>query len=105
MRKKRYRKRRRYPKNWRELAFACKSRANWQCEQCGETHLTLKISKRTGQEYLMYLHAAHNGRYTALPKLKALCPSCHARMDHRRRKREAQVRLERLKHRLMLAAR
>ncbi len=105
MRKKRFRKRRPYPKNWRQLAFACKSRANWQCEECGEAHLTQKVSKRTGQVYPMYLHAAHNGRYTALPKLKALCPSCHARRDHQRRKLEAEARLERLRHQMRVKAR
>ena len=104
MRKKRS-KRKRYPKNWKQLATECKHRAGWRCEQCGETHLTLKVSKRTGQVYPMYLHAAHNGPYTAFPKLKALCPSCHARRDHQRRKLEAEARLERLRHRMLLVAR
>ena len=105
MRRKRFKKRRRYPKHWKLLAYACKSNANWQCEVCHEEHLTLKVSKRTGQVYPMYLHAAHDGRYTAFPKLKALCPSCHARRDHQRRRQEAEARLERLKHHMLLVAR
>ncbi len=105
MRKKRWKKRRRYPQNWKQLAMECKHRAGWICEHCGELHLTLKNSKRTGQVYPMYLHAAHDGRYTAFPKLKALCPSCHARRDHQRRKQEAEARLERLRHQMMLIAR
>jgi hypothetical protein len=101
MRKKRRRKLH-YPMNWKQLAAACKSHAGWKCEECQEAHLTSKISKRTGQVYTMYLHAAHTGRYTKCPRLKALCPSCHARMDWQRRQRNARVRLERVKHARLL---
>ncbi len=100
------RKKRRYPKYWKKVATACKNRAEWKCEECQEAHLTIKISKRTGQVYTMYLHAAHVGRYTARPRLKALCPSCHAKMDWQRRQQGARVRLERVKHvRLLLIRR
>ena len=34
------RRKRRYPKNWKQLAFACKERAGWQCEECHEEHFT-----------------------------------------------------------------
>ena len=97
--------RRRYPKNWKALATVCKERADWKCEECQEEHFTQKVSKRTGLVYLMRLHAAHVGHYTQTPKLKALCPSCHARMDIARRRREACVKLERLKHRRLLLLR
>ena len=70
MLRKRWKKRRRYPKNWKQLATECKHRAGWICEHCGEAHLTIKVSKRTGVLYPMRLHAAHDGRYTASPKLK-----------------------------------
>jgi hypothetical protein len=105
MRKKRWKKRRRYPKDWKVRADACKSAAGWKCEECHEEHLTEKISKRTGVVYSMRLHAAHLGRYTKRPKLKALCPSCHARRDHQRRKQEAEAKLEQLRHQKMLVAR
>jgi|SRR6266478_5420591 len=98
-------KRKRYPKNWKQLATECKQQAGWICEHCGEAHLTRKISKRTGQEYPLYLHAAHVGRYTANPKLKALCPCCHGKLDWQERKRRVRVNLERLKHRMMLITR
>jgi hypothetical protein len=48
--------RKRYPKNWKALAIACKHGAGWLYEQCGEAQLTLKVSKRTGQVNPMYLH-------------------------------------------------
>jgi hypothetical protein len=93
----------RYPRNWKQFADACKNHAGWKCVECQEAHLTTKISKRTGQVYTMYLHAAHVGRYTKRPRLKALCPSCHARMDWQRRQRNSRVKLERVKHvRLLL---
>ena len=101
MRKKRS-KRRRYPKNSKTIATVCKERAAWKCEECQEAHFTQKVSKRTGLVYLMRLHAAHVGYYTQQPKLKALCPSCHARMDIARRRCEARVKLERLKHSRLL---
>jgi YgiT-type zinc finger domain-containing protein len=98
-------KRKRYPKDWKQRATACKHNAGWICEQCGESHLTPKISKRTGQEYPMYLHAAHVGRYTANPKLKSLCPRCHGKLDWQERQRRAKVNVERLKHHMLLVAR
>src|ERR1700738_2265159 len=91
-----------YAKNWKQLAAACKTHAGWKCEECQETHLTTKVSKRTGLVYSMRLHAAHIGRYTQHPRLKALCPSCHSKMDWQRRQRNARIKLERLKHRRLL---
>jgi len=96
--KKKRSKRRRYPKDWNQQADACKERAGWKCEACCEENLTWKVSRRTGLVYQMRLHAAHTGRYTKRPTLKALCPSCHARMDWERRKRKARIQLERMRH-------
>jgi hypothetical protein len=98
------RKQRRYPKNWKLLAFACKEHSKWLCEECHEANLTVKVSKRTGLCYKMRLHAAHVGSYSDQPRLKALCPACHARLDAKHRRREARVRLERLKHLRILVA-
>ena len=94
--------RHRYPPNWKELATACKEQARWCCEECHVLHKSERISKRTGLFYPVYLHAAHIGRYTARPRLKALCPSCHAKMDWQLRQRERIVTLERKKHRVLL---
>jgi YgiT-type zinc finger domain-containing protein len=104
MSKKRFRLKR-YPKDWKQRATACKQHAGWVCEACGEAQFTLKVSKRTGQVYPMYLHAVHIGRYTANPKLQALCPRCHGKRDWHERKRRASVNTERVKHQLLLGAR
>jgi len=96
---------RRYPKNWKQLAFACKERAGWQCEECHEEHFTEKVSQRTGLVYRMRLHAAHVGRYSKHPRLKALCPTCHGRLDWQLRKSHAEGTLEKHKHQLLLSSR
>ena len=90
--------RKRYPKNWKHQATVCKEKAQWHSEMCKEAHLKLKVSKRTGLAYWMRLHAAHIGRYTKSPQLKALCPSCHAKLDWQHRKEQARIRFEQMKH-------
>jgi len=96
--------RRRYPRNWEELARACKERAGWKCEDCGIEQYTIVISAK-GTPYFIYLHAAHVHHDPAnpQPELVALCVACHARMDSAHREREARVHLDMLKHlRLLL---
>lgn len=98
--------RRRYPNNWEELARACKEAANWQCVHCGRKQYEIVISKRN-RPYFIYLHAAHknNDPENDNPELLCLCISCHTRYDYERKKREAQVRLERMKHLRLLIER
>jgi hypothetical protein len=98
----------RYPRNWRELAIACKTRANWQCERCPVKQRDERLSKRTQKPYPVFLHAAHvklHDTANPQPELVALCPTCHARMDWQHRKQEQRVQLEQLKHQLLLASR
>ena len=96
----------RYPRNWRELAIACKKRANWHCEGCGVTQQTERISHRTGAVYSVFLHAAHTKLHDTTnqqPTLQALCPTCHGQLDWQLRKREAEGTLEKRKHQLLLS--
>ena len=88
-----------YPANWQELAAACKARAGWECEHCGARQYQLMTSRK-GTPYIIYLHAAHvhHDRENPNPELLCLCISCHARYDYRHKQREANVRLERMKH-------
>ncbi len=95
-----------YPRNWPKLAWACKERAGWVCEQCGARQYEQRISRR-GVPYYIYLHAAHlnNDPWNPHPMLVCLCISCHARLDYAHKQREARIRLERVKHlRLLIAA-
>ncbi len=105
MPKKRSKRKRYYSKYWKQQAIECKEAAKWHCEECQEAHLTWKVSKRTGLLYRMRLHAAHIGRYIESPKLKALCPSCHATFDWQRRKQQQRLQSEQLKHRMLLLIR
>lgn len=94
-----------YPENWKQLAMACKERANWRCQRCHIHHGKKRISRRTGQVYSVWLHAAHMRLHDTLnpdPELMALCPRCHGRYDYRLRQREKDVHLEVLKHRYAL---
>ena len=98
----------RYPQNWQALALACKERANWQCEGCGVTQRTQRISKRTGAVYRVFLHAAHTKLHdtnNSQPELHALCPTCHGRLDWQLRKTETEGTLEKHKHQLLLSSR
>ena len=95
-----------YPDNWEELAWACKERAGWCCEHCGVPHGTAAISQRTGEEYTIYLAAAHldHDPWNPCPRLAALCPSCHGRYDWHDYERKRWVELEILRHQVWIQA-
>jgi hypothetical protein len=71
----------RYPPNWEQLAYAAKERAGWMCEECLVPHGAIVRSPRTGNPYVIYLHAAHvhHDQENPFPVLKAVCPICDAR--------------------------
>jgi hypothetical protein len=98
--------RRHYPQNWEELSRQCKERAGWKCEHCGAEQYELRTSKR-GNPYLVYLAAAHkwHDKHNPDPELIALCQSCHARHDWQYKQRQAQVRLEQIRHLQLLIER
>lgn len=91
-----------YPANWNQLATATKEQAGYRCERCRIRQGARRKSKRTGQPYRVWLHAAHvrlHDTRNPAPDLKCLCPTCHGKYDHRLRVREGRIALERLKHR------
>jgi hypothetical protein len=97
----------RYPRNWQQLARACKERANWQCEECHVTQGTERISHHTGAVYTVYLHAAHTMLHDTSnpdPALQALCPTCHGLHDWQLRKQEEARAFEKRKHQLLLSS-
>jgi hypothetical protein len=53
-----------------------------------------------GKPYLIYLHAAHkhHDTHNPQPELIALCVRCHARYDYEHKQRQAQLRIEVMKH-------
>ena len=101
-------RRKRYPKDWEQLARKCKERANWQCEVCHVTQGAERISHHTGAVYTVFLHAAHTTLHDTSnpnPQLQALCPTCHGRHDWQLRKIEEAGLLETRKHQMLLSFR
>ena len=72
-----------YPKNWDELARACKEQANWRCEHCGVAHGTERVGGKRGNAYRVRIAAAHRYHDPANPEpcLIALCQRCHLKYD------------------------
>lgn len=94
-----------YPPNWEQLATTCKASAGWRCQSCHIRYGSRRISKRTGNPYRVWMHATHlhlHDTHNPAPPLRCLCPSCHGRYDYRLKVREIYVRLELLKHRVLL---
>ncbi len=90
-----------YPPEWPHLARVFKEQKGWRCERCGIMQGRTRKSKRTGDRYTVYLHAAHvqfNDTLNPNPDLLCLCPTCHGRYDYRLRARARRVSLERRKH-------
>jgi hypothetical protein len=69
-----------YPKNWKQLATACKDAAGWCCTICKVLHGSTRVSW-AGREYKVYMVAAHrdHDRSNPNPVLICCCPSCHWR--------------------------
>lgn len=72
-----------YPPNWKELARACKERADWKCEECGVEHGTIRIGRKKKRPYKVRLSATHpdNDPENPNPRLIALCELHHLRCD------------------------
>ena len=73
-----------YPSNWKEIAKACKDKANWTCEYCGIQHVTIRLTAK-GFPYKEIMTTAHVGanKYDKMEcsDLKCLCTRCHLRED------------------------
>ena len=74
-----------YPDDFRRLARACLERADYRCEDCRVRQGTWRISRRSHEFYIVYLHAAHvhHDPHNPDSELRALCPSCHLKYDRR----------------------
>lgn len=97
-----------YPKNWRQLAYECKKQAKWQCEVCHAQQNEQRYSRRSGALYEMKLVAAHldmHDEANCTPRLMCMCPSCHAIYDIELRIIEARLRHECRLHEILLERR
>lgn len=73
-----------YPKNWKEISLAIRTKANWKCEFCNIPNSTIRISKK-GKPYKVVLTVAHLGESQKnkmdCSNLAALCQVCHLNYD------------------------
>ncbi len=107
MKRKPRKRKKNYPKNWKQQAWQCKEDAGWRCATCKIHHRAKRISKRTGKRYRVYLHAAHldHDVDNPTPRLRCLCPTCHGKYDYRSRMKQQRIALEQLKHQVLLMSR
>jgi hypothetical protein len=93
-----------YPKNWKQLAHACKVAAGWKCQKCGIAHGTMRYSVWTNRNWPVYLVAAHIHHDPANPhpELLAVCPSCHWHYFRRPGQRALWMISERKKHQYLI---
>ena len=69
-----------YPKNWKDLAVACKEAAEWKCEECGMAHMD---DGTMGS--CLTVHHPHCDTDNPEAVLIALCARCHLKADRHRR--------------------
>ena len=73
--------RKRYPKNWKQIADDIKEKADWKCQVCGKQcrrpHEKFDTHKRT----LTVAHLNHVPEDCREENLKAMCAPCHLRYD------------------------
>ena len=71
----------RYPKNWREIATAVKDAAGWKCQQCGKQCRKPGEPLDTHRRTLTVHHIDHMPENCDASNLIALCAPCHLRAD------------------------
>lgn len=73
--------RKRYPTNWKEIAFKVKEEADWKCENCGMQCRRPDEPFDTHKRTLTVAHLNHTPEDCRRENLKALCSGCHLRYD------------------------
>lgn len=73
--------RKRYPKDWEQLAFEVKRDAGWRCEKCGIQCRRPGEPYVTGRFVLTVAHLNHVPEDCRRENLMALCAPCHLKID------------------------
>ena len=70
-----------YPKDWKTIAFQIKEKADWRCRDCGKQCRRPNEPFDTHKRTLTVAHINHNPMDVREENLKALCAPCHLRYD------------------------
>lgn len=92
--------RKRYPRDWKQIAFGVKQEAGWKCEKCGKQCYRPGEPNIDRRYTLTVAHLNHTPEDCRRENLVALCSQCHLRLDAqhhaetRMQKRTEQMRIE-----------
>ena len=73
--------RKRYPKNWKQIADSIKEKADWKCQVCGKQCRRPDEPFDTHRRTLTVAHLNHIPEDCREENLKAMCAVCHLRYD------------------------
>lgn len=71
----------RYPKEWKQIAFTVKEESGWRCEKCGKQCRKPGEPFDTHRRTLTVHHINHTPEDCRRENLIALCPGCHLKED------------------------
>ncbi len=71
----------RYPPNWKEIAFKVKEDVDWKCQNCGKQCRRPDEPFDTHKRTLTVAHLNHTPKDCRPENLKALCAPCHLKYD------------------------
>ena len=70
-----------YPKNWKQIAYEIKEKADWKCQVCGKQCRRPDEPFDTHKRTLTVAHLNHIPEDCKEENLKAMCAGCHLRYD------------------------
>ena len=73
--------RERYPKNWMQIAFSIKEKAEWKCQKCGKQCRRPNEPFDTHKRTLTVAHLNHIPEDVRPENLMAMCSACHLQYD------------------------
>lgn len=73
--------RKRYPREWNQIALQIKEETGWKCQQCGKQCRRPGETFDTHKRTLTVAHLNHIPEDCRKENLKAMCAPCHLRYD------------------------
>lgn len=73
--------RKRYPADWKKIAYDIKEKAGWKCQKCGLQCRKPGEPFDTHRRTLTVAHLDHTPENMNEDNLMAMCPKCHLQYD------------------------